>query len=368
MNGRFGLLSLATALALALSLGAARVDASTTLGSADTSAAPDRFVCAVCPVGTSLGFVQFALRDAAVQAPEDGVLVAATVQAKRIAGGEPPRIAVLRPTEDGSASMTVVGSAPLPVSSALGSVHRVEGLHLPVQKGDSPGFLFRSGEVDLGVRTRPRPDGAIQSFALPCDPCGMDAGTGTELLLDAVVEPDVDQDGLGDESQDPDGGGLGLDWQDDWFDDFDEGDELDEDLDEGASRRKRRGIRILDATRRSGGASLLLRVPKAGRVSRRRHGAREPPHRRRAVPDDPDRRQTREARWPCAAPSGSDATWRPRPGAPPTGPHKGGRGVFPPPGAADAPDALGPPLTTDGAVAVRGAVPRGRATPTSAVR
>ena len=27
---------------------------------------------------------------------------------------------------------------------------------------------------------------------------------------DALVEPDVDQDGLGDESQDPDGGGLGL--------------------------------------------------------------------------------------------------------------------------------------------------------------
>ena len=41
--------------------------------------------------------MQFALRDAAVQAPEDGVLVAAGVHAKRIAGGEPPRIAVLRP-------------------------------------------------------------------------------------------------------------------------------------------------------------------------------------------------------------------------------------------------------------------------------
>ena len=130
MYGRIGLFSLATAVALVLSLGAARVDASTTLGSADTSAAPNGFVCAMCPGGTSLGFVQFALRDAAVQAPEDGVLVAATVQAKRIAGGEPPRIAVLRPTEDGSASMTVVGSAPLPVSSARGSVHRVEGLHL----------------------------------------------------------------------------------------------------------------------------------------------------------------------------------------------------------------------------------------------
>jgi hypothetical protein len=53
-----------------------------------------------------------------------------------------------------------------------------------------------------------------------------DGGTGTELLFGAAVEPDVDVDGIGDESQDPDGGGLGADWQDDWFDDFAEGDEL----------------------------------------------------------------------------------------------------------------------------------------------
>jgi hypothetical protein len=265
MCGRIGLGSLAAAVVLALSLGAARADASTTLGSADTSAAPDGFVCATCPAGTSLGFAQFALRDAAVQAPEDGVLVAASVQAKRIAAGKAPRIAVLRPTEDDSASVTVAASAPLPVSGASGALHRVADLHLPVEQGDSVGFLFRAGEVDLGVKLRPRPDGAIQSFSLPCGPCGMDGGTGAELLFDALVEPDVDEDGLGDESQDPDGGGLGLDWEDDWFDDYDEGDELDEDYDDGEPRRE---LRLLRANRRSGGrASLLLRVPKAGRVS-----------------------------------------------------------------------------------------------------
>ena len=32
---------------------------------------------------------------------------------------------------------------------------------------------------------------------------------------------------MGDESQDADGGGLGMDWEDQWFDDFEEGDELD---------------------------------------------------------------------------------------------------------------------------------------------
>jgi hypothetical protein len=89
-----------------------------------------------------------------------------------------------------------------------------------------------------------------------------------ELLLDAVVEPDVDADGLGDESQDPDGGGLGMGWEDDWFDDFEEGDELDEDFDEDARARPRQ-LRLLDVDRRprGDGANLLLRIPRAGLVS-----------------------------------------------------------------------------------------------------
>jgi hypothetical protein len=136
-----------------------------------------------------------------------------------------------------------------------------------MRPGDTVGFLFTAGEVDLGTRARPRPDGAVQTLALPCDPCGGDGGTGVELLLDAVVEPDLDGDGLGDESQDPDGGGLGLDWEEDWFDDYEEGDELDEDLLGDASPAARRQLRLLDADRRRGkGATLLLRVPRAGRV------------------------------------------------------------------------------------------------------
>jgi hypothetical protein len=270
----------AALLPAALLLFAPRADAATFLGSPDTSATPDAFACVTCPAGTNVGFQQFALREATVEAPEDGVLVSASVHAKRIFGVEQPRIAVLRPAADAGTGVTVVSSAPLPVSSPGGAQHEVEDLQLPMQRGDSVGFLYRTGEVDLGVRTRPRPDGAIQSFTQPCDPCGMDGGTGVELLLDAVVEPDVDADGLGDESQDPDGGGLGEDWEDDWFEDFEEGDELDEDFDD-ASRAARRRLRLLDADRlRGGGATLLIRVPRAGRVgaavtlpSNRRTGA-----------------------------------------------------------------------------------------------
>jgi hypothetical protein len=253
----------------AMLIGARQADAATYLGSPDASAAPDAFACAMCKPGAGIGFQQFALRDAMVEAPEDGVLVAAGVHAKRIAGTEPPRIAVLRPADDGGVGVKVVESAPLPVTSATGALHEVEGLHLPMQRGDSIGFLFTPGEVDLGMRTRPRPDGAVQSFSTPCEPCGMDGGTGVELLLDAVVEPDVDGDGLGDESQDADGGGLGMDWEDDWFDDFEEGDQLDEDLEDDASPAARRRLRLLKVDRRRGGrgAALLLRAPGAGRMS-----------------------------------------------------------------------------------------------------
>jgi hypothetical protein len=268
MTTRLGLLPLAAAILLALLVGVQRADASSYLGSPDSAATPDAYVGGAFPPGTSVGFQQFALRGATTEAPEEGVLVSASVYAKRIAGAEQPRIAVLRPAEGRSVGVRVVDSAPLPVSSPTGALHEVENLNLGMQTGDSVGFLFRTGEVELGTRTRPRPDGAIQSFTQPCDPCGMDGGTGVELLYDAVVEPDVDGDGLGDETQDPDGGGLGEDWEADWFEDFEEGDELDEDFEEDDFPAARRRLRLLDVERLpGGGASALVRVPKAGRLS-----------------------------------------------------------------------------------------------------
>ena len=262
------LLALAAALLPALLIGAPRADAATLLGSPDSSAAPEAYACQACRAGTGVGFRQFALRGADLEAPEDGVLVEASAFAKRISGSEPARVAVLRPADDG-VGVSVAASAPLSVTSPGGALEQVEGLRLPVRQGDSIGVLYRAGEVDVGVRSRPRPDGAVQSLTNPCAPCGADGGTGVELLLDAVVEPDIDADGLGDESQDPDGGGLGLDWEDDWFDDFDEGDDLDEDFDDDARAKARRRLRLLDIDRRrrGDGANLLLRVPRAGTLS-----------------------------------------------------------------------------------------------------
>lgn len=255
------------ALLVAFPLAAAqRAEASTILGSPDATATPDAFACAMCPPGQSMAFQQFALRRATVEAPEDGVLVSASVTAKRISGVDQPKIAILRPADEGT-GVTVQDAVPVPVSSATGETSDLEDLHVPVQRGDALGFVFPSGEVDLAVRTVSRPDGAVQTFTQPCDPCGSDGGTGSELLFDAVVEPDVDADGLGDESQDPDGGGLGTEWVDDWYEDYGEGDSLDADISSNAPRRNRRQLRLLKAERINQGATLTLRVPRPGSVS-----------------------------------------------------------------------------------------------------
>ena len=131
------------------------------------------------------------------------------------------------------------------------------------------GFMFRRGEVDLGLRNRTTPDGAVVTFGSPCAPCGKNGGTGTELLFDGTIEPDFDGDRLGDETQDPDGGGAGFEDEalDPMFDDFE--DEFDEDEgDETGPGRPRRRLRLLKARpRRDGGVNLLLAVPRAGRLS-----------------------------------------------------------------------------------------------------
>ena len=268
MTARIATLPLAAALVVAMALGAQRADAATYLGSPDTSADPDAYACAACPAGTSMGFRQFALRGATVEAPEDGVLVAASVHAKRIAGAEEPRIAVLRASDGDSAGVTIVDSAPLPGRPGPARCTRSRTCTCRSSAATRSASSSPRARWTSACATRSRPDGAVQSFVQPCDPCGADGGTGAELLFDAVIEPDVDEDGLGDESQDADGGGLGLDWEDDWFDDFEEGDELDEDLFDDASPAARRRLRLLDVDRRRGqDATLLLRVPRAGRLS-----------------------------------------------------------------------------------------------------
>ena len=263
-------LAFAAALVLAVTFGVQRADAALLIGSPDPYRAPDAFACAVytCPAGTSVGFRQLALFGSDAVADEEGVLVSARVNAKRLAGVEQPRIAVLRSAGEDDIGVTIAGFAPLPVVSAGASVHEVQDLHLRVEPGDSIGFLLPSGQVDLGLRARRQPDGAVQWFTEPCSPCHVDGGTGRELLLDARIEPDVDEDLLGDETQDPDFGlndeaseDLEDDEYDDWFDELD----ADEETEPAPTRARR--LRLLDLERaRNGDLLLKVRIPRAGRL------------------------------------------------------------------------------------------------------
>jgi hypothetical protein len=244
--------------ALVPALGAQRAEAAIELGSPDPAAAPTSFACAACKAGAAVGFRQLALQGATAEAPEGGVLVSARAYAKRISGSEQPRIAVLRPADGIGA--TIADSAPLPVSSRDGALHETAGLHLAMEPGDSLGLVLRAGQVELGVRKRPNPDGAVVSFTLPCGPCGADGGTGSELLFGGTLEPDNDGDLLGDETQDPDGGGVLLD-------EF-LGEPLDEDVLAADEPRPRRRLRLLRATAgRAGGATLVLAAPRAGSLA-----------------------------------------------------------------------------------------------------
>jgi hypothetical protein len=268
MEVRRTTLALAATLLLALPLGVQSARAATVLGSGDADQDPDTFTCEVyaCAPGSSVGFRQFALRGADVVVEEAGVLVSARVNAKRLAGIEQPRIAVLRPAEDDDIGVTVAGFAPIPIVSKDAEVHEVQDLHLPVEPGDSVGILLPGGEVDLGVRMRPQPDGAVQWFTEPCMPCHMDGGTGRELLLEARIEPDEDEDRLGDETQDTDFGmdddqldPPEADEYDDWFD------ELEEDEEEEAVVRRVRKLRLLDLARaRNGDVFVQVGTPRRG--------------------------------------------------------------------------------------------------------
>src|SRR5262245_41930489 len=269
-------LGLLAALVLALSLGVQRAGATTVLGSLDPRRPPDGFACELylCPPGSSVGFRQLALHGSEVTAEEYGVLVSARVNAKRIGapGGEQPRIAVLRPVDD-DIDVTVAAFAPLPVISSEAAVHEVTGLHLSVEPGDSIGFLLPSGQVDLGVGARRQPDGAVQWFSEPCAPCHMDGGTGRELLLDARIEPDEDEDSLGDETQDPDFGAgdedfdePGSDEFDDWFDELGTDEETEPEADRPQrTTAARRRLRLVDLERaRNGDPIVDVRTPGAG--------------------------------------------------------------------------------------------------------
>ena len=83
MTARTTTLPPAAAFLVTMALGAQRADAATYLGAPDTTAEPVAYACAACPPGTSMGFGQFALRGATVEAPEPTRLIVSALDGLR---------------------------------------------------------------------------------------------------------------------------------------------------------------------------------------------------------------------------------------------------------------------------------------------
>lgn len=193
MTRRFTLFTLA---AIAAALFAAQgASASVTIGS-DLSRAP--FEWSVC--ASKCTWTQTALAGRTALAPTDGVLVRWRVSANGASG--PIAIRVMRP---GAASnLTGVATGPTVATTAAGI--SVFPARIPIRAGDALGLDFDSTNT-AGMKPSSGDPATVALYHAPALLDGVTAAatvlnTGTELLLNGDIEPDADQDGFGDESQD----------------------------------------------------------------------------------------------------------------------------------------------------------------------
>jgi hypothetical protein len=141
--------------------------------------------------------------------PINGVVVRWRV--KSGFNSDPIELRVIRPGADAAQGSTGAGTSPTgdPVGDTTTSFALNPGL--PIKAGDGIGLELGTGEQvnlhyesepyvgDLNLWNPPLTDGAALR-----EPSAVFYYQ--ELLLQATIEPDADRDGLGDESQDPDGG------------------------------------------------------------------------------------------------------------------------------------------------------------------
>jgi hypothetical protein len=132
-------------------------------------------------------------------APSAGVITSWSHRAP--ASPAPLKLKIGRP--GGGDVFTIVGESGFetPAPNSLNTF----GTQIPVQAGDVIGLYFAPGAMTVACH---RPAGGYANHYLPGDqPPGTTASfipeSGTQFDLSAVLEPDCDSDGLGDETQDP---------------------------------------------------------------------------------------------------------------------------------------------------------------------
>jgi acyl-CoA hydrolase len=191
-------LALRTALALSVALLIpASASAATTIGSAMPTFAGDTVGCLDSGGCT---FVPTSIAGAPVVVPFNGVLVSWSAQVP--VGGSAVDLRVLRPADGGTFTgrSTVTGATP-DANGRLTSAARVR-----VSAGDLIGVDLANGE-ELGVVGHASFDSTSHTFGPRLGTSETRAPDFTdsddfEMLFNAVVEPDADGDGYGDETQD----------------------------------------------------------------------------------------------------------------------------------------------------------------------
>jgi hypothetical protein len=200
---------------LALGLPAAGAHGAVTIGS--SLAADVDFGTGCTPAAT---IVQTVLPNRQLASPMDGVITRWRI--KYFSGPstfEAYHLRVIRPLAGGG--WLGAGRSPFvpfPVISTLtGAVQEMQ-VRLPVKTGDLLGLDAADGEgsLDFLFAFINTPGASLQAFS-PQIRDGEERGTPNcvmnqpwELLINADVEPDADRDGLGDETQDPDSDGDGV--------------------------------------------------------------------------------------------------------------------------------------------------------------
>jgi hypothetical protein len=111
---------------------------------------------------------------------------------------------VLKPNPAGSTHFIATQKDQTRTLTQAGALNTFSGVHLPIQVGEQIGLFLPNGNADCFIDAPPD-DGLFFTGGDP--PLNADAnftGANTNRLLNAsaVVEPDADHDGFGDETQD----------------------------------------------------------------------------------------------------------------------------------------------------------------------
>jgi hypothetical protein len=173
--------------------------AAETFGSS-LSATADAFIACDHPSGCTV--TQTALPARTVTAPRDGVLVRWRASFLDDVAAQDVSLVVLR--RNGAEYGAVAASSAVSIGDGQGSLSEPTGLR--VKAGDQIAIGLEDGG-EIGAVARPTADASFAMFAPPLfgtasrgpDESGP---VDTEILLNADIEPDLDDDGSGDQTQD----------------------------------------------------------------------------------------------------------------------------------------------------------------------